>query len=375
MPTIMTQAALELVEAGTPGAQSVAVLERQEFLAMRHALIPEPGPHEVRVKIKYTGICGSDLEAYRGSREPEFMSFPSRLGHEVSGVLDRVGDAVVGLRVGDKVTCRYVWGAFAEYIVCSPFNVKVLPGSFPDLEISLVEVLPGIIHAAELGRITPQSRVLITGQGVSGLVMTQVVKLFSPAVLAVTDLKPRNLELARAYGATHTYLIPHEHASTMDSVRGDFPSGFDVVIPCLLDGDGMNDALDCTCLAGRIIMYGCIGTCSKFDFFKMHRKRAEIYSTEPRRDIDMRRFFEEGVRLVLDGLVNTSEMVTHVYPLSKVQDAFQLRNDKSAGCDAIHVLIDCEKTRDEDPVIVRAASEHAPLRPSAVAHDAAGCRH
>lgn len=86
----------------------------------------------------YNGICGSDLEAYRGTRAPEFMSFPLRLGHEVSGVIDKVGSTVVGLKVGDAVTTRYVWGALAQYIVCKPFNVKVLPPAFPMIEISLV---------------------------------------------------------------------------------------------------------------------------------------------------------------------------------------------------------------------------------------------
>lgn len=66
---------------------------------------------------------------------------------------------------------------------------------------------------------------------------------------------------ARPYtdGATHTYLIPDEHASTMETVGRDFPGGFEVVIPCLLDGNGMSDALDSVALGGRIVMYGCIG--------------------------------------------------------------------------------------------------------------------
>ena len=61
------------------------------------------------------------------------------------------------------------------------------------------------------------------------------MKLFSPKVLAVTDLKQRNLDLARRYGATHTYLIPSEHASTMETLGAAHPDGFEVVIPCLLD--------------------------------------------------------------------------------------------------------------------------------------------
>jgi threonine dehydrogenase-like Zn-dependent dehydrogenase len=342
MPTTMTMAKLDLVEKGSLDSMRVAVLDEPGKMSMRYAKIPNPGDHEIRIKIKYVGICGSDLEAFRGTRQPEFMSTPARLGHEVSGVIDKIGRCVVGINVGDVVTARYVWGAFAEFIVCKPFNVKVLPPSFPMVEVSLIEILPGVIHAAELAKVTPHSRVLIMGQGVSGLVLTQVFKLYSPAVLVCTDLKDRNLQLAKIYGATHTYKIPHEHSPTMETVGKDFPDGFDIVVPCLLEGDGMKDALDSLSIGGKIIMYGCIGTAKEFDFFKMHRRRAEIYSTEPRRDIDMRRFFEEGVKMVLDGVVNTGEMITNIMPLERVSEAFDLRNNKSSGCDAIHVLIDCE---------------------------------
>ncbi|KAF0094589.1 MAG: alcohol dehydrogenase [Puniceicoccaceae bacterium 5H] len=338
----MIQPELKLVDADHPRAQLIAILEDKEKIGLAHAEIPEPGPDEIRIKIKWVGICGSDVEAYRGARAPEFLAYPTRLGHEVAGTIEKVGENVLGLKVGDQVTCRYVWGAFAEYIVCQPFNVKVVPPNFPLIETSLIEVLPGVIHAAELSEIKPNSRVLITGQGVSGLVMTQVIQMYSPAVLAVTDLHERNLELARKYGATHTYRMPDEEAATMDVVGQDFPEGFDVVIPCLLEGDGMVDTLEAAAFGGRIVMYGCIGTCHQpFDFFKVHRKRLNIYSTEPRSDIDMRRFFQESVQMVVDSLVNTREMITHTLPLERIQEAFELRTDKQS--DALHVLVDCER--------------------------------
>lgn len=341
MPTHMVVADLKLVPPDQAAAQQVAVLNRPYDISIARAEIPNAGDGEVRVKIKWVGVCGSDIETYRGQRQPEFMSIPARLGHEVAGVLDQVGPNVVGLQVGDKVTCRYVWGAFAEYITCKPFNVKVLPPNFPLIETSLIEILPGILHTAELAQINQTKNVLITGQGVSGLVLTQVIKLFSPKNLVVTDLKQHNLELAKKYGASHTYQIPTPETPTMDIVGKDFPEGFDVVIPCLLDGDGMVDAIDCCAVGARLVMYGCIGMCRKpVDFFKVHRRRLEIYSTEPRRDIDMRRYFQEGVQMVLDGLVNTSEMITHTVPLSQVSQAFALRDDKTNA--AIHVLVDCE---------------------------------
>lgn len=137
----MQIAELEFVPEGTPGSQTVAVLDEPRSLSIRHAAIPEPGDGEIQIRIKYVGICGSDIETWRGSRRPEFVSLPARLGHEVAGTVSKVGPNVEGVAVGDLVTCRYVRGAFAEYIVCSPFNVKVMPAGFPVKETSLIEVL------------------------------------------------------------------------------------------------------------------------------------------------------------------------------------------------------------------------------------------
>ena|SRR5579859_1491510 len=341
MTTRMTQAAMNFVEADHTGAQRVAILDGPGRLSLRYAEIPEPDDGEVRIKIKWVGVCGSDVETYRGTRRPEFVSFPARLGHEVAGTIDKLGRNVEGLAIGDQVTCRYVWGAFAEYVVCRPFNVKVVPPRFPLVDTSLIEILPGVLHAVEIARISQKTSVLITGQGVSGLILTQVARLHNPKVLAVTDLNDRNLALARKYGATHTFKVPSPVTPTYEVVGDHFPDGFDVVIPCLLEGDGIVDAIDCCAFAGKIVMYGCIGVCNTpLDFLKVHRKRLDIFSTEPKRDIDMRRFYDEGIRLVLDGLVNTSEIVTHKVPLSRIDEAFALRND--ARSEAIHVLVDCE---------------------------------
>lgn len=104
MATHMTMAKLDLVDGPGENTQMAAVLEEPYKIRPAYAKIPEPGPDEVRVKIKYTGICGSDLEAYRGTRAPEFISIPARLGHEVGGIIDKIGENVRGLRVGDKVT-------------------------------------------------------------------------------------------------------------------------------------------------------------------------------------------------------------------------------------------------------------------------------
>ncbi|MFD2830002.1 zinc-dependent alcohol dehydrogenase [Corticicoccus populi] len=345
----MTVPKMDLVEQDGPDTQMCAVMTDEKKIEVKRAKIPEPAEGEVRIKIKWVGICGSDVEVFRGNREPEFVTYPTRLGHEVAGVIDKVGENVLGLQEGDHVALRYVWGAFAEYVCCDPFSVKVLPKNLPLIEGSLIEVLPALISAAENADISPNKNVLIMGQGVSGLALTQVIKLYSPKNLVVTDLFDEKLELAKKYGATHTYKLPSSDAKTMDVVGKDFPEGFDIVIPCLLEGSGMVDAIDAAAQNGRIVMYGCIGTChAPIDFFKVHKKRLDIYSTEPKRDIDNRRYFEQGLQLVLDGLVNTTETITHVYPLEKIGEAFETRNTHKA--DTIHVMIDCAPEVDEKDV-------------------------
>lgn len=115
MPTMMSSADLEIISEVTDKTlQNVAILEQPYKFNLIKATIPEPDDYELRVKVVYVGICGSDLEAYRGIRKPEFISFPARLGHEVAGIIDKVGKHVHGLKAGMKVACRYVWGAYAN---------------------------------------------------------------------------------------------------------------------------------------------------------------------------------------------------------------------------------------------------------------------
>jgi L-iditol 2-dehydrogenase len=199
-----------------------------------------------------------------------------------------------------------------------------------------------MLHAAELSKCDSGKTVLITGQGVSGLVLTQVMYLYSPMELVVTDLKDRNLIFSRRFGATKTYKVPNTKTPTIDVLKKDYPEGFDIVLPCLLEGESVKDAIACARTGGKIVMYGGVGTCrEEVDFYKVHRMRLEILSTEPKRDIDMYRFFREGISLVTDGLVNTHDFIDRIFPLSRIQEAFDLRNDKSN--DVIHILIDAEE--------------------------------
>ncbi|MCC5806962.1 MAG: alcohol dehydrogenase catalytic domain-containing protein [Opitutales bacterium] len=95
MPAKIMMTDLERVEPGRPEAQRIAVMREFGKLELEHARIPQAGDDEIRVKIKWVGICGSDIETFRGTRKPEFMSMPTRLGHEVAGVIDQTKNVLI----------------------------------------------------------------------------------------------------------------------------------------------------------------------------------------------------------------------------------------------------------------------------------------
>lgn len=338
---------MEWVSSPSEDTQKVAVMEEIGKVDIKYAKIPHVKRDEIRVDVKWVGICGSDLEVYRGARTPEFLTYPTRLGHEVAGIIDEVGQNVVGLKKGEHVALRYVWGAFAEYITCDPFSAVVIPDSMDLMHGSLIEITPTILTGMERAEINQAKNVLIMGQGVSGFQLTQFAHLYSPKNLVVTDLFDEKLARAKNFGgATHTYKIPTPDTPTMEVIGKDFPDGFDVVIPALLEGDSMIDALDACAQNARLIMYGGIGKTSKtMDFFKMHRRRVDIYSTEPKRDIDNHRLFREGRDMVVNGLINTEVSVTNIFPLSQIDKAFTLRNQTRG--DVTHILIDCDRLHDD----------------------------
>ncbi|MBR1781489.1 MAG: alcohol dehydrogenase catalytic domain-containing protein, partial [Oscillospiraceae bacterium] len=77
----------------------------KEDLRIEERPIPEVGPGQMLVEIKYVGICGTDLEFYKSGMTPPFMRVPLTLGHENSGTVVKVGEGVTKFKVGDRVLC------------------------------------------------------------------------------------------------------------------------------------------------------------------------------------------------------------------------------------------------------------------------------
>ena len=186
---------------------------------------PKPSKNEALIKVKYCGICGSDLEAYKYG----MILMPLILGHEFSGVIAELGKNVEGWEINDRVTaypgefcgkCYYclrgeenrcrkilfglgitVNGAIAEYVKVPMKLLRKLPGSVSYEEAALAEPLAVGYHGVAISGIQPADSVLVIGAGTIGLATIQALKLKKIEKIYISEPSAFNLNLALKMGA------------------------------------------------------------------------------------------------------------------------------------------------------------------------------
>lgn len=187
---------------------------------------PVPGDREVLVKVKYTGICGSDVPRVNGDA---CHFFPNVLGHEFSGTIAQVGKDVTRVKPGDRVAgiplvpcmecedcqrgdyslCKHYsfigsrrFGSFAEYVAVPECNVVKFEDSVSFEQGAFFEPATVALHGLERTPYTGGKRVAILGGGTIGMFVMQWAKIFGAKEAVVFDIAPERLELAKRLGAT-----------------------------------------------------------------------------------------------------------------------------------------------------------------------------
>lgn len=160
---------------------------------------PKPGPREAKVKVKYCGICGSDLHEYLHGLFPE-----SAFGHESCGEIVEVGPEIEGFRVGDRVAA-FEKGAYAQYMVCPQQQMIKIPEDMNWKRAGVVEPLAVAANAIERGGIKPQNTVLIAGGGPVGLMLLIGLKAIGVKTLYMTEISEQRRKKAEELGATAVF--------------------------------------------------------------------------------------------------------------------------------------------------------------------------
>jgi L-iditol 2-dehydrogenase len=212
------------------------VLEDARILKLRDVPEPELTAHDVLIKVKACGICGSDVHGYDGSTGRRIP--PLIMGHEAAGIVAKVGAEVHSVKPGDRVTfdstvscgncffCRMGDinlcdnrqvlgvscgdyrrnGAFAEYVSVPEHILYSLPDSFAFEKAALIEAVSIAVHAAKITGIRAGSSAVIVGAGMIGLLAVQAFRVFGCSKIIAVDLEESKLALAQKMGANQTFL-------------------------------------------------------------------------------------------------------------------------------------------------------------------------
>jgi threonine 3-dehydrogenase len=315
---------------------------------------PSPGPGEVLIAVQHAGMCGTDLHI--ADWDPwarQRVRPPLTIGHEFAGEVTAVGDGVAELVPGQAVTaeghivcghctqcrtgnshiCRRTQiigvdrdGAFAEYIVMPASNVLPLEG-IPTSVGAVMDPMGNAFHAVLTADI-PGSIVFIVGCGPIGCFAVGVARAAGAAKVIASDVKPKRLALAAQMGAHLTIDASRDDVvqAVLDETRGE---GADVV--CEMSGvpTALRQALAAVRMGGRLQLLGIptgevpIDVANHVIF-----KGLTLYGVIGRR---MYETWHQMRRYLTAGMFDPRPVITHQFPLARVDDALAAIRSGDAG--------------------------------------------
>src|SRR6201999_111768 len=261
------------------------VLSDYKQLEIAEQPTPQVGDDELLIRVAACGICGSDVHGYDGSTGRRLP--PIVMGHEAAGVVEAVGSAVSGFRVGDRVTfdstvfCGHCFfcrrgevnlcdqrevigvstplfrrmGAFAEYVAVPARIAYHLPDEMPFAHAALIEAVSVAVHAVSLTPIALDDTVLVVGAGMIGLLTMQAALLAGAGRVFVIDVDDTRLQLARDLGATRTF-NSRETGALDEVMELTSRRGVDAALECVGTTATVKYAVDLTRKGGTVTLVG-----------------------------------------------------------------------------------------------------------------------
>jgi len=321
------------------------------FVELRDVEETAPAPNQVKIEVKASGLCGSDLHIYHGDINIA-MRPPVVIGHEFSGVVvDKGSDAAEGINIGDRVTgepsvticgkCRYCrsghynlcpdrkllgyWfnGSFARYTNVT--FVHKLPDNVSFAAGAITELLACCVHGVvEQTGISAGDFVLVTGPGPAGLFSASVA-LAEGGIVAVcgTPVDRHRLKLAEDLGVHYTFDVEKQNVvKQIQELTGGY--GADVVLECSGVPAAARLALEVVRKRGKYTQIGLFGRPIEIDFERVAFKEIQVHGSVSHR----RPVWERSLSLMERGAVQNERLISHTFPLREWKAAFEMSERK-----------------------------------------------
>lgn len=328
---------------------SVVIQEPGKLVIVQRAL-PVPAAGEVRVRVSYAGICGSDVHIYHGHNP--FAKYPRVIGHEFFGHIDSVGEGVDTARIGERVvidpvvSCGHCYpcsvgrpnvcnelqvigvhrdGGFSDYACAPAKNAYNVPASIPDKLASMVEPFTIAANITAFLKPTPQDTALVYGAGPMGLTVIQVLKgVYGVQNVIVTDRIEERLHMALDSGADWTINNSERSVAEVLSAEGVRPT---IIVDAACHPAILQEAILLASPAARIGMMGFSGEPSTITQQSITSKEISLFTSR----LNSHRF-PQVIEWMEQGKITPEKLVTHWMPAVDVEAALTLFEKDQRSC-------------------------------------------
>ncbi|MCL2029482.1 MAG: L-threonine 3-dehydrogenase [Deltaproteobacteria bacterium] len=327
-------------------------LKPEEGLWMTEAPEPEPGPNDIKIKIRKTAICGTDAHIYNWDEwSRKTVKTPLIIGHEYSGEIVALGREVRGYSIGDRVsgeghlTCGYCRncragrthlcpntagvgvdrpGAFAEFLVIPAFNAFKLPEAISDEVGALLDPLGNAVHTALSFDLAGED-VLIAGAGPIGIMAAAVCRHVGARHVVISDINEYRLNLARKIGVTLAINAAEKAPRDVMDELG-MLEGFDVGLEMSGAPAAFQNLLSAMINGGKVALLGFLSPDTRIDWNEIILKGLLI------KGIYGREMFETWYKMavLIQGGLDIAPVITHRLHVSEFLEGFEaMRSGKS----------------------------------------------
>ena len=318
-----------------------AVLKDKRNMVIEEVPDPKAGSGEVIVKMKYVGICGSDLHLFAtGLLPPDTI-----MGHESAGVVVEVGEGVEDWEAGDRVaiygglSCKKCFwckrgqtnlcrdaggiglgdmpGGYAELLRAFPEQMVKVPDEVSLSDATLLDPFSTAVHAVVLSGFQIRDTAVVMGAGPIGLCIIQQLKLAGARVVIATELVEKRAKAAKDFGADIVMDPNDDVLGAMDKLTGGV--GADYVFECVGIPDTTQEAFSLVRRAGKVVLVGvCMEPATVMPVFWV-LKEVAMQTTMG----FVRSEFESSLDLIHKGVLKTEGLVTETVSLDQLPDAFE----------------------------------------------------
>ncbi len=310
--------------------------------------VPDCGPGEVLVRVKACGICGSDVHGYDGTSGRRIP--PIIMGHEASGVVERLGSSVDRWRVGDRVTfdstvvpagcgCSFCaegnfnlcdnrrvlgvscgdyrqHGAFAEFVKVPANIIFAVPDTLSFEQAAFAEPVSIALHAVNRVKVGKNSVAVVIGCGVIGLLIVQALKRAGCGTVLACDLSEARLELARQTGADEVFVSNRDDVLKEVQARTD-GHGAHVAMEVVGLSATLNLAIDCVRKGGQVGLVGNLAQKADFPLQKVVTRELSLFGS-----CASSGEYQEGLDALVDGSITIAPLLSASVPLAEGQQWF-----------------------------------------------------